>query len=314
MSHKKHAYIKAILLAVLVTVLWSSSWVLVKMGLRDIPPLTFAGLRYLLAFLVLLPATLMSQARRSEIGCMTRRDWLRLAVLGLIFYTATQGLSYVALAYLHAATLSLLLNFTSAIVVVLSIFLLAEIPTIFQCLGVVIYLVGGAIYFYPMSTDEPMIGLVVGGVVVIVNAISALLGRGVNRTRTLHPMTVTLVSMGVGSITLLALGIALQGLPRMDLLSWVLIGWLAIVNSAFAFTLWNVTQQTLTATESSIINNTMLIQIAVLAWVFLDEPLTLQEMGGLALAVLGILFVQLRSPALDNYFKRFRRKSPDPTA
>ncbi len=311
MSLKDSSHVKAILLALFVTILWSSSWVLVKVGLQDIPPLTFAGLRYIWAFLVLLPATLLSQTRRNEIWGMMRRDWLRLALLGLIFYTATQGLLYVALAYLQAATLSLMLNFTSAVVAVLGIFWLAEMPTALQWVGVLIYLVGAVIYFYPFSTDEPVIGLIVGGVVVVANAASALLGREINRTRTQSPMTVTLVSMGAGSITLLVLGILLQGMPRMDLLSWGIIGWLAIVNSAFAFTLWNATQRTLTATESSIINNTMLIQIAVFAWVFLDEHLTLREIGGLVLAALGILFVQLRGSVLDSYIKRSRKKSPD---
>jgi len=32
--------------ALFVTFLWSSSWVLIKFGLEEIPPLTFAGLRY----------------------------------------------------------------------------------------------------------------------------------------------------------------------------------------------------------------------------------------------------------------------------
>ncbi len=42
------------LAAILVTVLWSSSWVLIRIGLDDesLPPLTFAGLRYGLAALV----------------------------------------------------------------------------------------------------------------------------------------------------------------------------------------------------------------------------------------------------------------------
>lgn len=307
MSPKDSSHVRAILVALFVTFLWSSSWVLVKIGLQGIPPLTFAGLRYVWAFLVLLPVALLNQAKRNEVRGMMRRDWLRLAMLGLIFYTATQGLVYVALAYLQAATLSLLLNFTSGIVAVLGIFWLAEMPKALQWAGVLIYLVGAVVYFYPLGNDEPVIGLMVGGVVVVANAASALLGREINRSRTLSPMVVTVVSMGVGSVALLTLGLWLQGLPRMDLLSWGIIGWLAIVNSAFAFTLWNATQRTLTATESSIINNTMLIQIAVLAWVFLDERLTRQEIGGLALAALGILLVQLRSSVLDSYFKRARK-------
>ncbi len=46
---------KAVLQALFVTFLWSTSWVFIKLGLTDIPALTFAGLRYSLAFLCLLP-------------------------------------------------------------------------------------------------------------------------------------------------------------------------------------------------------------------------------------------------------------------
>ena len=45
----------AILLALFVTFLWSTSWILIKIGLKEIPALTFAGLRYLLGFFFLLP-------------------------------------------------------------------------------------------------------------------------------------------------------------------------------------------------------------------------------------------------------------------
>ena len=49
--------------ALFVTFLWSTSWVLIKIGLQDIPALTFAGLRYGLAFLCLLPFLLFSISR-----------------------------------------------------------------------------------------------------------------------------------------------------------------------------------------------------------------------------------------------------------
>ena len=60
-----------------------------------------------------------------------------------------------------------------------------------------------------------------------------------------------------------------------------------------AFTLWNHTQRTLSALESSIINSTLIIQIPLLAWLFLDEPLTPQQIVGLAVAGAGALMVQL---------------------
>ncbi len=45
--------------------------------------------------------------------------------------------------------------------------------------------------------------------------------------------------------------------------------WLGGANTAFAFYLWNVSLQHLSAMESSLINNTRLIQIAALSWIFL---------------------------------------------
>ena len=64
-----------------------------------------------------------------------------------------------------------------------------------------------------------------------------------------------------------------------------------MVNTALAFTLWNSSLRILSATESSIINNTMLVQIAVLAWLFLGERLSWGDVVGLILAAIGALLV-----------------------
>ena len=93
---------------------------------------------------------------------------------------------------------------------------------------------------------------------VIANAGSAVLGRNVNRSGNLTPLVVTVLSMGVGSILLLTIGIAAQGFPSISLENVFYLLWLAIVNTALAFTIWNYTLRTLTAMESSIINGTML--------------------------------------------------------
>jgi drug/metabolite transporter (DMT)-like permease len=100
--------------------------------------------------------------------------------------------------------------------------------------------------------------------------------------------------MGVGAMALLAAGVYIQGFPRLSLLNWAIIAWLAVVNTAFAFTLWNHTLRSLSAMESSIINNTMMIQIPILALLFLNERMNGREWVGLLLAGLGILVVQLR--------------------
>ncbi len=294
MQSRQPSHLRAVFQALLVTFLWSTSVILIKFGLKDIPALTFAGLRYTLAFLCLLPLAV----RSGGIGTLRRlpgRDRARLAVLGLLFYTVTQGAQFLGLERLPAVTLSLILSFSSGMVALLGIGLLAEYPTRLQWGGIGLYLVGVLVYFYPASIPTgQVIGLLIVLAGMLANALSAVLGRDVNRRGALSPLLVTVASMGVGALVMLAAGIAVQGLPPLNVTSWAIIVWLAVVNTAFAFTLWNHTQRTLSAVESSIINNTMLIQLAVLAWLFLDETLTAREIAGMVFAGAGTLVVQLR--------------------
>jgi drug/metabolite transporter (DMT)-like permease len=289
---RRFPHLTAVLQALFVTFLWSTSWVLIKIGLADIPALTFAGLRYSLAFFCLLP---FAWRQRPLLSGLSRADWLRLIGLGILLYTITQGAQFVGLAYLPSVTVSLLLNFTTVVVALLGILFLAERPSWPQWAGIGLFLAGVILYFYPIFIPA---GQIIGFVVVMVgvsgNALSGIVGRHLNRGGRLPPLLVTAVSMGTGALLLLLAGITLQGLPPLAWGSWLIIIWLAVANTAFAFTLWNHTLRQLTAVESSLINNTMLIQIAILAWVFLDEPLTVQEIVGMGLAAMGILVVQFR--------------------
>ncbi len=286
--------VRAIFQALFVTFLWSTSWVFIKFGLNDIPPITFAGLRYFLAFLALIPVYARSNSA-TPLSNLSRLEWRNLIGLGLLYYTITQGSQFMSLAYLPAITFSLMLNGTAVIVAVFGIFLLHEFPSWLQWVGASLFIGGALFFFYPFTISEGQtIGYLIAAIHILATSLSSIAGRGINRQAHIHPLTVTLVSMGVGSTILLGSGLIIEPLPSFNLASWAIILWLAIVNTAFAFTLWNHTLRTLSAMESSIINNTMLVQITVLAWLFLGETLTSVEIIGLILALLGVLLVQVR--------------------
>ncbi len=294
MFKKQFSHTITIFQALLVTFLWSTSFIIIKWGLAEIPPLTFAGLRYALAFLCLLPFVLTKQ-KLEGIKRLRKKDWLRLIFLGILFYSFTQGAQFVGLSLLPAVTVSLMLNFTPVVVAVMGIFLIAEKPSLLQWSGVIFFVTGILIYFFPVlfSADQAL-GLGVMIIGIIANAGSAILGRSINREGIFHPIVVTVISMGIGSFILLFTGIITEGLPNISPTNWYYLIWLAAINTAFAFTLWNLTLRSLTAMESSIINGTMLIQIAILAWIFIDEPITLKEGIGMIIAGAGVVIVQLR--------------------
>jgi drug/metabolite transporter (DMT)-like permease len=285
----------AIFLALLVTFLWATSWVLIKWGLGDLSPLIFAGIRYFLAFLCLLPFILRKE-RRAEIARLHAKDWLLLLLLGLLYYTLTQGAQFAGLAVLPAMSVSLILSFTSIFVAAMGIRTLGEKPSWLQWLGLVLNFLGAFIYFYPVNFPREQwlaVGIVFLGM--LGNSISTIIGRKVNRDIQLAPISVTTISMGFGAVLLLSGGLVLEEAPHLGLGSWVLVLWLAVVNTALAFTWWNKALRNLEAMEASIINNTIMAQIAILAWVVLGERMDGMEVLGVLLAMIGAVLVQLRS-------------------
>lgn len=288
--------------ALLVTFLWSTSWVLIKIGLQDLvlPPLTFAGLRYVLAALLLVPLAAPALLRLRSTGAVQPRVLASVAGLGLILYAVTQGAQFAALVHLPAVAVALALSTTPVFVAIIGL-RGGEPPSRAQLAGALGLVVGAALYFGPLELGPgAAIGLVIAAIGVAANASSALLGRAL--ARDVLPavggvLGLTALSMAVGSIVLLGAGVLVEGMPTVTGEAWLIIGWLALVNTAFAFTLWNHTLRTLTAVESSVMNNMMLIQIAVLAWLFLGETLDVRQTAGLAMALAGILLVQLARPA-----------------
>lgn len=286
-----HAYATG--LALFVTLLWSSSYVFITIGLGTIPALTFAGLRYGIASVLLLPVLFARGGHRSLTGVSTYDAGL-LVLLGVFMYAITQGAKFVALQYLQSATVSLLLQFTPVVVAGMAAPALGERPSGRQLVGIAVLLVGAGFYFVPLSLPyAEVVGLTVMGMGVVGNAVAAVLGRRFTRGGGLSALTVTTVSMSVGSVLLLGSGLATQGMPAPTWFEWGIVGWLAVVNTAIAFTLWNRSLQVLSAVESSVVNNTMLVQVAVLGWVFLGEALSTLEVVGLGVAVVGALIVRV---------------------
>lgn len=286
----------AIFQAFFVTILWSSSWPIIKFGLENenLPPFIFAGLRYVTASIILLVAVLASSKYRTELKNISKKWWLLLIVYGLIFYTITQGSQFLGLDYLPAITVSLLLSFTPILVLIIAIFTIKEKPSILQIIFVIAALGGALLYFIPSLnlniTDAIIVGLVVVTIGVLANAFSAVLGRSINQKKILSPLVITSVSMFIGSIILLIVGFSREGVPSISLTAVGYILWLSIINTALAFTLWNHAMQRLKAVEISIINNTMLFQITILAVLFLnEEPTTLEWIGLAIVAISGLL-------------------------
>ncbi|MBX3030998.1 MAG: EamA family transporter [Chloroflexi bacterium] len=293
-SHDHVAHRRAILLAVVVTVLWSSSWILVRWAIEDhgMTPLLGAGIRYLLGGLVLVAVVAALPAERSQPARLDRRQLAGLAILGLMFITVTQGAQMIALVSQPAATTSLVLAATPLLVALVSRALLGEPPTAVQVAATIAIVVGAALYLSD-GLGATLVGMLAAAVALIANVVSALLGRAVNRSSRVSPRVVTTISMLIGAVTLVAIAWVVEGPPHLDPTGWAIIVWMAVVNTAMAFTWWNESLRHLSATESAAINNLMLLQIAALAWVFLGEAPAPVQWLGMIIVTVGVIGAQV---------------------
>jgi drug/metabolite transporter (DMT)-like permease len=299
---ERHHWV-AVATAFFVTILWSSSFVIIKFGLLEIPPLIFAGLRYTIAAIILLTAALAFPAPRMEIRNLSKRWWYRLVLYGVVYYTITMGTQFIGLLLLPATTVSFILNFTTILVVLLAFLFLQERPNWKQIVLVFVALIGAFLYFWPIDIlASSLLGILVVVISLIANAFSAIIGREINRSQQVSALVVTAISMMIGAILLLVAGFLITPVFLLSPQGIFIILWLAVVNTALAFTLWNRTMQRLTALESTIINSTMLVQIAILSLVFLGEILTAFDWFGIIL----VMFAAMLIPVL-------RTKSPNTT-
>lgn len=291
-QHPSH--LGAIGIALFVTLLWSSSWVLIRWGLdgEGLEPITFAALRYGLAAVVVVAWMLIRERPTAIRAKVDRATVLRIVGLGIVMYALTQGAQFVAIDNQPAATTSLVLSLSPLLVAGLAVVSLGEIPARRQLIGAVLVISGAWLYFSG-DLGATTVGMIAALVGLGANVGASLLGRHINREQRLSSVVVTALSMSVGAALLVVVGLAAEGIPSISAKAWLIIAWLAVVNTAVAFTLWNLSLRRLSAVESVGINNTMMIQIALLAWLFLDEPLGTGEIAGIILVSAGVFLTQV---------------------
>ena len=282
--------------AIVVTVLWSSSYVLIKWGLSDIPPLYFATLRYSLAFLVLVAVEGAFGRREPRGGSVGKRQAGLLVIAGIAGYTVAQGLQFVGLYYLPAVTTSFLLNFNPFFVLALGMGLLGEGASTLQVGGLALALAGGWAFF---SQKVSWGGQWLGVLVVVISGVGwaayLVSVRMLHRTGYVGSLRLTTTTMGFGVVGMVVLTLLSGQYAPLTPTGIVIIVWLATANTALAFFMWNWALREIPAYELTVLQNVMLVEIALFAFVFLQETITTVMVVGMALVLAGVFVVQAQA-------------------
>src|SRR5258708_16559427 len=113
---------KARIVWLILCCIWGSTWLFIKIGLTDLPPLTFAGIRFALASLILM---LMVLARRAA-WPRTRREWTLIAVVGVLQFSLNYGLVFWGEQYISSGLAAVLQSTFPAFGLVIAHFYLPQ--------------------------------------------------------------------------------------------------------------------------------------------------------------------------------------------
>ncbi len=277
----------------------------------EIPPLILAMWRNFFVLLILLPALALL---RPTLLRVSRPHLLYLLGYGLLL-AVFNALWTTSVALNGAAVATVLAYCSAAFTALLGWWILKERLSWVKIAAVILAL-GGCVLvaeaFTPGAWQTNLAGIAAGILTGLAYAIYSLLGRSASQ-RGLNPWTTLLYTFGFASVFLLAANLLPGGfLPgtattplelfwlRDSLAGWGILFLLAAGPTIGGFGFYNVS---LSYLPSSVVNLVATLEpafTALIAYIFLDERLTLVQIIGSLLILSGVVFLRLYEGWLAN--------------
>lgn len=285
-----------VLLALLVALIWGVNFVAIEVGLHDVPPLTFAALRFAL---VAFPLILF--VPRPKV------PWWTVVGVGLFMSAGHLGFIYLAMHLgLPSGLAPLILQSQVLFTVLLAAVFLRERPGKVQLLGIVAGALGLGVVVLGRGASADPVPLLLG----VAAGLSWGLGNVVSRSaRGAKPFSLVVWSAAVVPVPLLALSMLVDGpaAPAQALVAMTPVAWAStlftvLVSTLLAFTVWNSLLQTYPAAQ--VAPFTLLVPpVAMLAgWLAFGEIPGVWDLVGGAVLLSGVALSQTGGAL------RFRRK------
>jgi drug/metabolite transporter (DMT)-like permease len=287
---------KSRLVWLLLCCIWGSTWLFIKLGLEDLPPLTFAGIRFVIAVTILFSLIAIRRLSLPRTG----RDWMLLAVSGVLAFSLNYGLLFWGEQYISSGLAALLQATIPAFGLVIAHFYLpGEQMTPAKILGVILGVIGVAVVF---SSQLELAGpkALAGCAALVLSSICAAYSNVLVKAygKNLNPAILAGGQMFFGMIPLLLIGLPLEGNPlrfHWTAMAVVALFYLAIVGSVVAFLLYYWLVQHMDVTKTMLIALVTPVVAVTLGMLVLGEKLDWRTLAGGAMIVSGIGLIVART-------------------
>ncbi|HOO98887.1 MAG TPA: DMT family transporter [Bacteroidales bacterium] len=228
-----------ILWAVIACLLWSTVYAVIKLGLQYDTPLHFAGLRFMISGLMILPFAL----RRSDYLAMIREHWKIVVWVTLLQTLLNYIFFYLGMDLVPGAIGAIIVGSQPLVVAVVAA-LMHEgerltgrkiITIILGITGVIMISAGRQALRIGAATEIIGVALILGANIAtaLSNVMVSLKSRGIS------PLVLSSSTLFTGGLLIYLISIPVEGTSRgpLNVSYWLSLAWLSFV-SAYAFSLW----------------------------------------------------------------------------
>jgi drug/metabolite transporter (DMT)-like permease len=273
----------------IVSFVWGSTWLAIKIGLESIPPFLGAGIRFAVATAILF-VIVRVRGLRVPFSADAKKVYL---VLGLLSFGAGYALAYWGEQYITSGLCSVLFAAFPFCVAGFSHFLLEnERLTTFKVAGIALAVGGLVIIFWEdlrLSDSFAILGMAAVLLSAVVQGLTLVLVK--KHAHALNPFAMNMVGMALGTIVLLVLGFASESRHSI-VWSTAAMGsvlYLAAVGSVLAFVTYYWLLKRIEAVYLSLTTLINPIVAVLLGALVLGESLAPHTIGGASLVFAGLL-------------------------
>jgi drug/metabolite transporter (DMT)-like permease len=291
-----------ILLAIIACLLWSTAYASIKIGLQYDTPLHFAGIRFIISGILILPFTVKS----NEYLKMIRQYWKVVAWVTILQTLINYSLFYMGLDLVPGALGAVIVGSQPLVTAVVASVMHKEdkltarkiVTIIFGLSGVVLISAGRQVF--KLGTALELLGVVMilaaNISVATSNVIVSVRSKGMN------PYVLSSSSLFTGGVILYLISFPIEGRPQgsFPLQYWLILLWLGIM-AAVAFSLWFMLLQRPGVKVSELNLWKFIIPVvgAILSWLLVpDEHPELLTITGMII-ITGSLIMFYRSAKRD---------------
>ena len=285
-------------------VVWSSTWLAIKIGLRDLPPISFVAIRFLIAIIVLVAVSL----GRTRLIPRTRNDYVVLAVTGVLMFAVNYTLLFWAELHVSSGLAAVLQATIPIFGIMFAHWMLPDEPLRLPRLAGAIIALGGVTVICARLLGFHGHLAFWGGVGVVVGAASAAYANVLVKSQSMQlaPAMLAAWQMIFGTAPLLVLGFAVDGNPahfHWTVSSVFCLLYLAVIGSALTFLLlyWLLPRLTVAQLQSiSLITPPGAI---MLGWFMGGETFPLSSLLGAGLVLVGVWMIFRKAPAPEPFIQ-----------